>query len=92
MMVVLWRTLLREQIRTDVATHRTAAQRLRDQIIDETVKQQLDPVLRPEVPERSPDVPRPKPSGHRLPARHCVAVTPILGGLHHEYRLQRDAA
>jgi putative transposase len=48
--------------------------------------------LGPEVPERSPDVPRPKPSGHRLPARHCVAVTPILGGLHHEYRLQRDAA
>jgi transposase InsO family protein len=48
--------------------------------------------LGPEVPERLPDMPRPKPSGHRLPACHYVTVTPILGGLHHEYRLQSDAA
>jgi hypothetical protein len=28
---------------------------------------------------------------HRLPAGDCVTVTPILGGLHHEYELQRAA-
>jgi hypothetical protein len=39
-------TTQREQIRTAVATHRTAAQRMRDQVVDETVKRQLDQVVR----------------------------------------------
>jgi transposase InsO family protein len=33
-----------------------------------------------------------KPCGQRLPRDHRVVTTPILGGLHHEYELQRLAA
>lgn len=39
-------TARREQIRTGVATQRSAAQRLHAQIADATVRQQLDPILR----------------------------------------------
>ena len=43
-----------------------------------------------------PGIPDPrsrvKSCGHRLPLGHQVVATPILGGLHHEYRLQRLAA
>jgi putative transposase len=31
-------------------------------------------------------------SGHQLPGAHRVAIKPILGGLHHEYRLEAVAA
>jgi len=46
----------------------------------------------PGIPDpRLGDV-RVKPCGHRLPVGHQVVATPILGGLHHEYSLQRLAA
>lgn len=48
--------------------------------------------LGPGLPEPSTAVPVPTPCGHRLPTAHRVAATPILSGLHHEYRLQREAA
>jgi hypothetical protein len=33
-----------------------------------------------------------EPCGHRLPLGRQVVASPILGGLHHEYGLQRLAA
>jgi transposase InsO family protein len=44
-----------------------------------------------------PGLPDPPPdrvvasTGHKLPGDHRVVVTPILGGLHHEYRLEAAA-
>jgi transposase InsO family protein len=32
------------------------------------------------------------PSRHKLPAGYRVASRPVLGGLHHEYRLEKEAA
>ena len=46
--------------------------------------------LGPGIPERSPAPIRPGPVGHRLPARCHVLATPIINGLHHEYRLVRE--
>jgi transposase InsO family protein len=48
--------------------------------------------LGPGIPEPPPTQIRPKPTGHRLPTGGRVIATPILTGLHHEYRLVREAA
>jgi putative transposase len=51
-----------------------------------------DSSLGPGIPDpRLVDLPV-KPCGHRLPLDHRVRSRPILGGLHHEYRVQKLAA
>ena len=46
--------------------------------------------LGPEVPDPPPDQVV-TANGHRLPNDHRVVATTILGGLHHEYRLEMAA-
>ena len=49
--------------------------------------------LEPSLPQPPVSLPIPVYSHrHRLPEHRCVATRPILGGLHHEYRLDVEAA
>lgn len=48
--------------------------------------------LGPGIPEPSPALVRPLPTGHRLPTGSRVIATPVLNGLHHEYQLASEAA
>ncbi len=48
--------------------------------------------LGPGIPDPEVGCRRVQPCGHRLPIDHQVVAEAILGGLHHEYRLERYAA
>jgi hypothetical protein len=49
--------------------------------------------LGPGIPQPSPHLPTPlQAHRHRLPEHLRVVTRPILGGLHHEYRLEAQAA
>jgi transposase InsO family protein len=48
--------------------------------------------LGPGLPEPPPGLPAPMLSGHRLPKDTRVVARSVLGGLHHEYGLERLAA
>jgi putative transposase len=44
------------------------------------------------IPESPQTAVPASPRRHGLPQGHCVGSTPVLGGLHHEYRLEKEAA
>ena len=48
--------------------------------------------LGPGIPDPAGDCLAPSPNGHRIRDGHRVVATSVLGGLHHEYRLERMAA
>jgi len=48
--------------------------------------------LGPGLPEPPSQLPAPVPAGHRLPRGSRVVARSVLGGLHHEYGLERLAA
>jgi putative transposase len=47
--------------------------------------------LGPDIPDPPSEQIGERPHCHHLPGGHMITATPILGGLHHEYRLQRVA-
>jgi putative transposase len=48
--------------------------------------------LGPGLPEPSPGLPAAPIAGHHLPRKRRLTARPILGGLHHEYGLEKVAA
>jgi len=48
--------------------------------------------LGPGIPEPPQAKAQVGPHRHKLPSGYRVSSTPVLGGLHHEYRLEKEAA
>jgi transposase InsO family protein len=48
--------------------------------------------LGPGIPDPSAGIPAPRSLGHSIPRGHRVTSSVVLGGLHHEYRLEEIAA
>lgn len=48
--------------------------------------------LGPGIPEPPPDLVIDRAVGHRIRPGHRLVATSILGGLHHDYRLEAEAA
>ena len=48
--------------------------------------------LGPGIPDPPSDLPVEPARGHRIRPGHRVVATPILSGLHHEYRFEPEAA
>ena len=48
--------------------------------------------LGPGVPQSESQIPQVNLAVHRIPEGHQVIAKPVLGGLHHEYRLEKIAA
>ena len=48
--------------------------------------------LGPGIPDPRFQKPKPQMERHCIPKDHRIVATPILGGLHHEYGLERSVA
>jgi len=73
---------------------------LNEKHLQRTVKQWVDHYNRgrphsglgPGIPDPRRDLPQEASSRYRIPQDYSVVIKPILGGLHHEYGLERFAA
>jgi hypothetical protein len=84
---LLWRTKSRSRGRPRIPPH---LQQLIATMADNRGRPHAS--LGPGIPEQAAQTKVARSTGHELPHRHRVAARPILGGLHHEYRLEPVAA
>ena len=73
-----------------IPLHETHLRRVLEQWVAHYNRGRPHTSLGPRVPD-APDL-APVPSGHRIPDGDGVTAKSILGGLHHEYRLERQAS